>query len=250
MVHIAVAAVLAFSVSMQTAQTSHISRADEQRALEHYREGWGLIAAESWAEAAKEFQAAVDIDSRFKLAYYGLGRAHMGEKLFPPAIAAYERCSDLYRSQAGDNMKNAVDADRMVKDDVQMFDSAIQRLAQSQQSGAVLLQIRQLQMAKQRSQLRLKGTDELSLVTPVPAFVSLALGSAYFRSAHMAEAEKAYKAALDVDPKSGEAHSNLAVVYLETGRLRDADHEIREAEKSGFKVNSALKDDIRKKSGG
>jgi len=44
----------------------------------------------------------------------------------------------------------------------------------------------------------------------------MALGSAYFRLNDLPNAEKEYKAAIDVDPSFGEAHSNLAVVYLIT----------------------------------
>lgn len=56
-----------------------------------------------------------------------------------------------------------------------------------------------------------------------------------------------YKAALAVDPKFGEAHSNLAVVYLMSGRYEQAEEEVQAAEKAGFRVNPNLKDDIRKK---
>ena len=54
---------------------------------------------------------------------------------------------------------------------------------------------------------------------PVPAWVSLSLGSAYFRSGKLADAEREYKAAIDADGRSGEALNNLAVVYLETERF-------------------------------
>ena len=81
---------------------------------------------------------------------------------------------------------------------------------------------------------------------PVPAWISLALGSAYFRSDAGADAEREYRAALAVDPNLGEAHNNLAVVLLLTGRATDADVEIAAAEKSGFKVNPQLKEDVKK----
>jgi Flp pilus assembly protein TadD len=57
-------------------------------------------------------------------------------------------------------------------------------------------------------------------------------------------AEQEYKAALDVNPAFGEAHSNLAVVYLVTGRATEADGEVKAAEKAGFRVNPKLKADI------
>ena len=62
----------------------------------------------------------------------------------------------------------------------------------------------------------------------------------------MADAEREYRAALAVDPKLGEAHNNLAVVCMLTGRFPDAEQEIKAAEKNGFKVNPQLKEDLKK----
>lgn len=74
----------------------------------------------------------------------------------------------------------------------------------------------------------------------------MTLGSAYFRSDATADAEREYRAALAVDPKLGEAHNNLAVVCLLTGRYPQADAEITGAEKAGFRVNPQLKEDVKK----
>ena len=78
-----------------------------------------------------------------------------------------------------------------------------------------------------------------------PAEVSLALGSAYFRSGSLADAEREYLAALAVSPKFGEAHNNLAVVYMLTGRIREAEAAVEKAEAAGFRVNPQLKKDIK-----
>jgi len=66
----------------------------------------------------------------------------------------------------------------------------------------------------------------------------------------MTDAEREYKATVAADPSSGEAFSNLAVVYLETGRIDEADKAVRAAEKTGFKVHPGLKDDIKKRKAG
>jgi Flp pilus assembly protein TadD len=85
----------------------------------------------------------------------------------------------------------------------------------------------------------------MSITTGVPAWVSLSLGSAYFRSGKLAEAEREYKEAIATDSRSGEAHNNLAVVFLETGRVAEADASIKEAKKAGFRVNPQLEQDIK-----
>ena len=81
-----------------------------------------------------------------------------------------------------------------------------------------------------------------------PAWISLALGSAYFRNGAMADAEREYREALKADAKIGEAHNNLAVVCLLTGRYEEAGMEINAAEGAGFKVNPQLKRDLEKAS--
>ena len=77
--------------------------------------------------------------------------------------------------------------------------------------------------------------------------MSLSLGSAYFRSGKMADAEREYKAAIAVDSRFGEAHNNLAVVYLETNRLAEAEAALKDAKKAGFKVNPQLEQAIKDK---
>ena len=96
------------------------------------------------------------------------------------------------------------------------------------------------------NELRQRRFPDATEATATPTWTSIALGSAYFRSGAMADAEREYRAALAVDPKLGEAHSNLAVVCLLTGRTTEADGEIKAAEKSGFKVNPQLKADVKK----
>jgi len=51
---------------------------------------------------------------------------------------------------------------------------------------------------------------------------------------------------VQADPKLGEAHNNLAVYYMLSGRKADAETAVKNAEKAGFKVNPQLKADIKK----
>ena len=58
--------------------------------------------------------------------------------------------------------------------------------------------------------------------------------------------DRAWEAAVQADPKLGEAHNNLAVYYLLSGRKAEAENAVKMAEKAGFKVNPQLKADIKK----
>ena len=235
------AAVLAVGVAF--AQTGM----ERQRARPHYLTGWQLMRTEAFEEAAKAFQRAIEIDREFEDAYYGLGRAQMAQRRFVEATISYEKSRDLYRAQAGRQFSNQQDAQRYRRERLDEIDQVLREYQQGPISARA--QERARQLLDQRRQIKesidrgVNGTIE----TSVPAFVSLALGSAYFRSGKLLEAEREYKAALTSDPKSGEAHNNLAVVYLETGRYDEAEKSATAAEKAGYRVNPQLKEDIKNK---
>jgi tetratricopeptide (TPR) repeat protein len=225
------------------------SNADNRRVLIHYRLGWESVRSEAWEEAAKQFQQAIYLDKKFKLAYYGLGRADMGLKRFDAAAKAYEMCRDLYGAQAGEKFANALEADLTRQDDQLQLKIAIDSLANRSkgQTAVEPLQIQQLKAQSQRIQLRRDEMRSLSIESTVPGFVSLALGSAYFRMQRFPDAEQSYKAAIENDPTAGEPHNNLAVLYMLTDRLEQASSEVKLAEKTGFRVNPQFKLDLEAK---
>ncbi len=216
-----------------------------ERALPPYRTGWEFMRAEAWPEATKSFQQAIEVDPEFELAYYGLGQAYMAQKRFTDATAAYVRCRDLFRAQSGRQFTNAHEAQRYRQDRITEIDELIRQTQSGPQTSQSLERLRQLNDRRREIQESIQRGSSISIQNTVPAFVSLALGSAYFRSNRLSDAEREYKAAINADTKAGEAHNNLAVVYLLTGRAADAEKEVRAAEKAGFKVQPQLKEDIK-----
>ena len=79
-----------------------------------------------------------------------------------------------------------------------------------------------------------------------PPEVLLSLGGAFFRNGDREAAEAQWLAAIVANPKLGEAHNNLAVIYMQTGRFDQAEQEIGLAEKNGFRVNPQFKADLKK----
>jgi len=225
--------------------------ADRERAAIQNRLGWDYMKTETWDRAAAAFQAAIDIDPTFATPYYGLGRADMALKQYVAASAAYAKCRDLYQAQAGRKFANAQDAQRYRQDRVTEIDEQIRQVNSMPPSIQQQDLLRQLNNQRRDVQDAITKGNDMSLDASVPPWVSLALGSAYFRSGKLADAEREYKATIAADIKSGEAHNNLAVVYLETGRVAEAEASIKAAKKAGFRVNPQLEQDIkdRKKSG-
>ena len=76
--------------------------------------------------------------------------------------------------------------------------------------------------------------------------VLLALGSAHFRNGDRDSALAEWRAAVEGNPKLGEAHNNLAVIYMMSGKKTEAESAVKLAEKAGFRVNPQLKADIKK----
>jgi Flp pilus assembly protein TadD len=81
-----------------------------------------------------------------------------------------------------------------------------------------------------------------------PAELSLALGSAYYRKGDLADAEREWLAAVEVNPHLGEAHNNLAAYYLMTGRKKLAEDAVVAAERARYRVPAQLKEDIKRMS--
>jgi tetratricopeptide (TPR) repeat protein len=141
-----------------------------------------------------------------------------------------------------------VDAIRARQDQQLELREAIRQTSQGPQTQRSQEMVRQFQNQLRLLQQNADRGLNMSLETAVPAFVSLALGSAYFRAERLADAERQYESAVQVDPGAGEAHNNLAVVYLLTNRYDEAEKEAKAAEKAGYNVNPRLEDIRRKKS--
>jgi tetratricopeptide (TPR) repeat protein len=229
------------------AQTPYQMTPGAEGVQQHYRLGWEAFRAEHWDEAAQEFKRVIELDAKYKLAYYGLGRAYMSLKRFVEAAAAYERCRDLYLQDGSDKFRSQQEADRIRQDDLDQLKAAISTLTAGKPSTTTSTQVRLLQNQAQRIQNKRDSLSTIDIASAAPPFVSLALGSAYFREARFPEAEKAFKDTLNVDPKFGEAWNNLAALYLFTNRIGEADRAVTSAEKVGFTVSPDMKADIKKR---
>jgi Tfp pilus assembly protein PilF len=213
-------------------------------AMTHLRLGQENMRSEQWDKAEAEFQAALKLEPALEMAHYGLGQVYMNTKRFPAAVSAFIGCRDAFAANSARRTTNDLDAQRALDDQIRMLEDekTLQvsgRLKPMTSGGAIDLDRRISDLKSRRFR-----DPKAALVTP--AWISLALGSAYFRNGSMADAEREYLETLKADPKIGEAHNNLAVVYLLTGRYPQADAEIAAAEKAGFKVNPQLKQDLKK----
>ncbi len=231
-------------VSSASLHASQLSERDQHAASQHFRLGMESLLAEKYDVAETEFKAAVAIDPLYDAAFYGLGQVYMATKRYPDALKAYLASRDAFKAATAAEALAGTEVDRRLRDQIQALKDNERNLTrltgQNPSAQQTIDQIReQIQQLESRKSRRSGASPP-----PVPAGVSMAIGSAYFRLNDLANAEKEYRAAIEVKPAFGEAHSNLAVVYLVTGRATEAETEVKAAEKAGFRVNPKLKEDI------
>jgi Tfp pilus assembly protein PilF len=224
---------------------------DHREARDAFREGMRALGSERYDEAERAFKKAVGIDPLYDAAFFGLGQVYVATRHSDLALQAFLDCREAFtKAVAQESMDNTL-AERRLRDQIDGLREYLRVLenptTRTSTPGLDSTRDRTRQQIRQlESRLNRNATGSV----PVPAGVSLAIGSAYFRLNKVADAEREYKAAIETDPDLGEAHSNLAVVYLVTGRPAEAKSEIDAAERAGFKVNPQLKADIKKAGGG
>jgi tetratricopeptide (TPR) repeat protein len=246
----ALAVWMAVTMAATTAAAA-VSESAHRQALERYRAGQGFMYAESWPEAEREFRAAIGLDPQLVLAHFSLGQTYMSVKEYPKAVMAFKGARAAFLEAAALGAIDRVKADqrrdeeiRELRDSVRMVRSQATSLRQnSQQPENMILKLES--RIKELETYKFTGTG----VIEVPAEFSLALGSAYFRTGALADAQREYEAALAVRPKFGEASNNLAVVYMLQGKLGEAEVQVKAAEKAGFHVNPQLKVDLAQRKG-
>jgi len=213
--------------------------ADRSQALTFFRLGQEDLAAERFEKAIESFTKAVQKDPLLSIAHYGVGQANMNLRRYDNAIKAYTDCIDALRTLHNLRQSGNIDADKRRDDEIRELREIVNHPGRLDRMK--VLQIEQ----------RLRDLQDQRHVTTEgfrpPAETLLALGSAQFRNGDRDAAEANWKAAADVNPKYGEAHNNLAVVYMQTGRLNDAEQELKLAEKNGFNVNPQFKSDLKER---
>ena len=220
-----------------------------ERAQVHYQIGMEHMRDEAYGAAIEAFTEAVAIDETHALAHYMIGRAHMARQNYEEALAPILRARQLFQGEANRQFTTRAEAERHWRTRLTEIDAMLSRLRGIRNPNYQILdQIRQLEELKRQIQSTQRSTDLTGIA--VPGFVLVSLGSTYFRLNSWADAEDAFRAALAVDPRLGEAHNNLAVVCMETGRYDEAERFVRSAEKVGFRVPQGLKEEIKRRRAG
>ena len=227
------AAALALPVAVPSPSPPGATRTE---ALAHFAAGRDALQARRWPEAEVAFRRATSLEPGLALAHYGLGQALMGQARYLEAAAAYAACRDAFR------LAWAQGSTRARLTEIRDLRDTLQALAGRHALTAD--RFMEMQLEKRLAELEKRTASDHPWTPPG---VTLALGSAYFQAGAMADAEREFLAVARDDPDSGDAQNDLAVVYMVTGRLEEAEQAVRRAEKAGVRVSPRLKDEIRRR---
>src|SRR5262245_57867955 len=180
------------------------SNPNGERARKHYLNAWNHMRAEEFDQAADEFRSAIDLNPKFALAFFGLGRAYQNLHRYSEAVGALTTSRDLFEAQASAKFNSQMEADRYRQDRLMELQDMKTQIGKGPQSERTQNEMRQVDNAIRLTNEEKSRGLNLAIENPVPSFVSLSLGSALFRAERYTEAELAYKAAIKADAKGGE----------------------------------------------
>lgn len=212
------------------------------------KEGDRLLGSERYEQALQVYREAIGLDPTMMMAHYGAGQAQMAMKQYPEAITSFRGAREAFNARAAQNLDRRFDNERIRQDRIQLLRDRIrQNQERAVQPGSAAERARDRAIQDYDNQIQLlqrPDGHEVDAAPTLPPGLSLALGSAYFRSGKLEDAEREYRAAIQAQPKLGEPRNNLAVVLFLTGRAAEAQDQIKAAEQSGFQVASGLKKDV------
>jgi Tfp pilus assembly protein PilF len=233
---------LALAADPQQRAPEGLTEQRRQEAAKHFRKGDEAFHSEQFEEAEREFRKAIGLDPLMTLAHYRLGQTFMARRLFPDAVQAFIGCRNAFQEIARIGLRDAGELDRRRTEEINALRDSIATLQRNDQLAAQNQNnIRRMEdRVRELERVRQSGGENAG----VPAEVTFSLGTAYLRAGSLEDAEREYLEALKNNPDLGEAHSNLAVVYLKTNRIEQAWQQVLAAEKSGLAVHPGLRKDI------
>lgn len=222
-------------------------------AVSHFKTGESAILAERWPEAEAALLKSVAADPLLAIAHYGLGQTYMSQQRFAEAVSAFSTARDAFRCQRplSPEERSRKEAQiRDLRDTLRQFDQ--RRLKEivakwKEANGDARTPGDQMRTAQDVERQLTELERSLKDPDPSPPGVTLALGTALFQTGDMGGAETAFRAVLARDPRSGDAHNNLSLVCMLSGRLEEAEKEMEAALRAGVPVNPRLKQEIERR---
>jgi tetratricopeptide (TPR) repeat protein len=213
------------------------------QALVEYRAGQAAFEGENLGEAEQRFLTAVRLDPSLLIAHYALGQTYMRARRYEDAVRAFAAARRAVLDLVVRRVTDRASVDASIDDEIRELRESVRLI----QSGTVKLAQAQTTLTRLENRIdelqRLKGKSADGPIE-MPAEISLALGSAQLRAGQLNAAAQSYAEALRARPTFGEAHNNLAVVYMARSEWEAAEREVALARQAGFPVAAQLAADL------
>ena len=105
------------------------------------------MRAEQYEAAVEEFHSAIELNPKFHIAYYGLGRAYQNLHRYTEAIQALARAAISTRRRPAQKFNSQMEADRYRSDRLMELQDMRTQVAKGPQSNRTQNSIRQVNNA-------------------------------------------------------------------------------------------------------
>jgi tetratricopeptide (TPR) repeat protein len=216
---------------------------DAAAARARFKSGQEAFRSGQLAEAERAFLEAIRLDPALVAARCALGQAYMALKQYGGAVEALTTCKaetlrqqDLSQADAAKLDQQRDEEIQQLRDTLRLLDANTEKAMGPDKATGINKRIHELEMQKARG-------DRAQLPPEIP----FSLGTALLRMGSWDAAERELLEATKARPGYGEAHNNLAAVYVGKGQWEQAQAQVALAEKAGFKVPPQLVADIQAK---
>lgn len=209
------------------------------------RRGDNAFKSGNSAKARKSFNKALELIPGYPEAHLGLGHIAMSEGRFEEALAEYTAAktgyggiSDLMFKLESERFADAQREIRALQDRINVVNDPALKVSESTRTQTIL------QLEEKIRLLRAMEHPQAEQAHKPPAELFFHLGNAQFRLGRREEALASWEQCVAEDPKFPLVYNNLAIIYMQNGRLEEARQSLFKAEQLGVTVNPDLKADV------
>jgi tetratricopeptide (TPR) repeat protein len=224
------------------------------RASKLHRKGVQAMQSGDLEKARQSFEKALGDVPMFPDAHIGLGQLALAEREYENALAHFEQARDGY-AELGESlfdirMKRYTDARNAIAtidDQIRHVESSSSvSSGESRYSVGGQNAIKVARMRNQQEQLRAIQPPDPEKTSEPPGEVFFYIGNALFQLNRRSEAIQAWETCREKSPEFPMVYNNLALAYMQEGRLEVAKESLDKAEELGFPVNPQFKADLDK----
>tara|TARA_Y100000588_G_scaffold286701_1_gene304675 strand:+ start:1012 stop:2082 length:1071 start_codon:yes stop_codon:yes gene_type:complete len=192
----------------------------DAKAIDHYRNGYEMLKARSFRNAAEELKAATTIDSTYGEAFYALAQAYKILNEYTKSIAAYERAYalDIKRDAIPRQLAKLYQKEGLSSYKESKYREAIATFKKSLQFNPNNAQVRfSIGLCHDRlhnAEAAKTAYEKAIAADPTYVKVYKALGDLQRRLREYGPAAQNYKKAIATDPQYMDAYGGLALVHL------------------------------------